>query len=60
MTDKKNYKSSIVDDHLALHWHSIELDDVLFKLQAPAEGLTSAEVAKRLEKYGSQWVPYGT
>jgi Ca2+-transporting ATPase len=52
MVDKKNQKSSIIDDSLALHWHSLDLDDVHTRLEAPTQGLTTEEVNKRLEKYG--------
>ncbi len=52
MAEIKDQKSTIIDDSLSLHWHSLELDDVLVKLHAPTEGLTSADVAERLEKYG--------
>ena len=52
MADKKNQKPPAAKDDGDLTWHSVSLDDVLSKLQAPAEGLTSAEVTKRLEKYG--------
>jgi P-type Ca2+ transporter type 2C len=52
MTDKKNQNPIIIDDSLALHWHSLELEDVHARLEAPARGLTTEEVNKRLEKYG--------
>ena len=52
MADKKNQKPPAAKNDADLTWHSVSLDEVLFKLQAPAQGLTSAEVARRLEKYG--------
>ena len=52
MADKKNQKPPAAKNDGDLTWHSVSLDEVLFKLQAPAQGLTSAEVARRLEKYG--------
>jgi len=52
MDNKKNGKKSDLSPDLDIHWHSLDLEDVLVKLQAPAEGLTSEEVTKRLEKYG--------
>lgn len=52
MADKNNHGPKNKENHLALHWHSLDLDDVHVKLQAPADGLTSEEVSRRLEKYG--------
>jgi Ca2+-transporting ATPase len=34
-------------------WHSLDAHEVLLHLEANAEGLDSAEAARRLEKYGS-------
>ena len=49
MTEKPTPKT---DPDLSIHWHTLPLDDVLAKLQAPAQGLSNEEVTKRLERYG--------
>lgn len=52
MVDKRKRDLADVDNHLALHWHTMKLDDVYAKLEAPGHGLTTDEVARRLEIYG--------
>jgi len=50
MADKKAKIETGPD--LDIHWHGIGLDDVMTMLEAPSQGLTSDEVARRLERYG--------
>ncbi len=52
MADKTTGKTKTAEMDVAIHWHSLELDDVLANLQTTSEGLSSGEVEKRLEKYG--------
>ena len=52
MADKTTGKTKTAEIDAAIHWHSLELDDVLANLQTTSEGLSSGEVEKRLEKYG--------
>ena len=40
------------DKDLDTVWHSLGIEDVFHKLESPHQGLTSAEAARRLEKYG--------
>lgn len=37
---------------LDIHWHSLDLEDVLVELDAPLQGLTTEQVAERVERYG--------
>src|SRR5512135_807826 len=52
MTDNKKGTTSGLDPGLAINWHSLELSDVLVKLEVPSQGLSTEEVAKRTERYG--------
>ncbi len=52
MTDKKTQNHPDLDPDLTLNWHTFQLEDVLIKLEAPSQGLSSEEVALRLTRYG--------
>jgi len=51
MTDKVEQKDTPQQD-LTYSWHSFSMDDVISRLNAPPTGLSSDEVAKRLNQYG--------
>src|SRR5512137_847662 len=52
MADIKNVELPNTKSDVDMRWHSLALDDVLVRLDAPAQGLSAKEAAKRLEKYG--------
>jgi Ca2+-transporting ATPase len=52
MAEKIQDQNSGLDPGLTIAWHSLELDDVLVKLGAPTQGLTTEEVGRRLERFG--------
>lgn len=52
MAEKFQEKDPPVQPDLTYTWHSLAMDDVLVRLNAPPSGLTSEEVAKRQQQYG--------
>lgn len=52
MAEKVQAKDPLEQSDLAYTWHSLAMDDVLVKLNAPSSGLSSEEVARRREQYG--------
>jgi magnesium-transporting ATPase (P-type) len=52
MVDKNRGKPKDADPDLVIHWHSLELHDLIVKLDAHTESLSTEEVARRLERYG--------
>lgn len=51
MTEKVDQKDTPQQD-LTYSWHSFSMNDVISRLNAPPTGLSSEEVAKRLNQYG--------
>ena len=52
MGNKKVESNADTNPDLDIHWHSLALEDVLCKLEVPEQGLTAAEAARRLERFG--------
>lgn len=48
-----NNKNAVQNEDLSVTWHSLSADEALQRLKSPvAEGLTSSEAARRMERYG--------
>ncbi len=52
MSDETSSEKTVPGPENSLNWHTLPLDDVLFHLGAPAQGLSEEEVAARLKQYG--------
>ncbi len=52
MADKQKLNTPEYNPDLDIHWHTLGLDDVLVKLEALSNGLSSDEAARRMERYG--------
>ena len=52
MSEKTLEMDSDPKPDLTYAWHSLAMDDVVSRLNAPPTGLSSAEVEKRLQQYG--------
>ncbi len=52
MAEKKKNNSPGTSQEPGISWHSLELDDVRARLETSSQGLSSAEAARRLERYG--------
>ncbi|HEY9087980.1 MAG TPA: cation-translocating P-type ATPase [Anaerolineaceae bacterium] len=52
MSANPSQKTGNEQNDVSFTWHDLELDDVIGKLEAPVQGLTAEEAAKRLQRYG--------